>query len=275
MVLRMKEKLKESKFVLMGEEQRKEAAEYYAEYNAKLHDAKLHDAKAGKSFGGVARTELNHLNVLRADLNHVFFMHCVGDALRDIHKDYWISTLEPSLDADGKIFYESGKAVAVGISNEQWRKKIASFADEESEYYSEEANLQEVCLFYFWRVAKGLWDMNFICRDSSIKRDNVVSKFHPKYQAPVFKIERSGAREVGGFFDGTGNTQKIVSCLGLHGKYVETGMTFVKMGYSYGQKGMYFPVAEFRSGFRKDEDVKQEFATPVAVVKLKEEKRTL
>lgn len=67
------------------------------------------------------------------------------------------------------------------------------------------ATIYETFLWYAWRGANSYWNLQYLCKDSSSKgnwRDSPDTAGH---------IELTGAREVGGFCDGTGNTCKLVT----------------------------------------------------------------
>jgi len=130
------------------------------------------------------------------------FLERVRIAINVIDYDYYIATLEPSFDKDGNIFYEEGNTVAGGIKAREWARKARNYYSGE-EWHSELAKLEEGDLFKAYRIAMGYWTLEYVCNDSSAEGnfwDSVTSS-----QA----LEVSGAREVGGFKDGVGNTYDI------------------------------------------------------------------
>ncbi|MBP3284298.1 MAG: hypothetical protein J6M02_02230, partial [Clostridia bacterium] len=70
---------------------------------------------------------------------------------------------------------------------------------------SDLANLYELFLWYAYRIAKGLWTLEYVCDDSS----SAGNYWNSPDASHGFEV--SGRRKVGGFADGVGNTYKIVS----------------------------------------------------------------
>jgi len=158
------------------------------------------------------------------------FLDIVGKAIRMIGYDYCIANLEPSSDENGELYYEEGEVVAEDLSSYQWMEKAKAFS---TKYKSELASLYELFLWYAWRIAKGYWTLEYVCDDSSSKGNYCNS---PDSHSC---FELSGAREVGGRYDGTGNTYKLVMGEGC----------FVLCGGYWGSAGFYCPVAEVFSSF--------------------------
>lgn len=153
------------------------------------------------------------------------FLERVKKALKLIDYDYCISTLEPSFDGNGKIFYEEGNFVGIGISFPEWKKRAKNFYND-MKWHSELAQLEEGILFKAYRIAMGLWSLEYVCDDSS-SAGNYYNSPHSSHY-----YEDSGVRKVGGFKDGTGNTYQIY----------ETECGFALVGGNYFCAGIYYPV---------------------------------
>lgn len=151
------------------------------------------------------------------------FITRVKDALRIINYDYKIATLEPSLDSEGGIFYKEGFPVAMGLTNQEWKEKAEQFYVDD-EWYSELAEIHEGDLFKAYRVACGYWSLEAICDDSLL-----LDKFSSPTYAP-HNLELSGARTIGGFKDGIGNTYHIyktdMGYAQVGGRYIFPGCGF-------------------------------------------------
>ena len=133
--------------------------------------------------------------------NQKAFLNYVSEALAVITYDYKISTIEASHKND-KLYFEEGKSVARGINSEVWTKMAKNYWPKKK---SRLATLYELLLWYAYRVAKGYWSLEYVCDDSSLEGNYLDS---PK---PSHTFELSGKREVGGFYDGSGNTRKLVT----------------------------------------------------------------
>lgn len=168
-------------------------------------------------------------------------MKTVRAALEHIDYDYRISAIEPSLDSEGKLFFNEGEKVAIGISDADWITKSKKFAPE---WHSELANVYELFLWYAYRIAKGYWDLKYICDDSSSAGNYLNSPDSVHY------LELSGMRKVGGFYDGTGNTYKIVNGrfdYNIH-RFVADDFDFLMCGGAWDMDGKN-AVAVFYSSF--------------------------
>jgi len=140
-------------------------------------------------------------NVEGNNFEQMKFIQVVKDALNSVKYDYWISTIEPSMNKKGKLFFSPGKKVLRGISFVEWEKKGEEFLPERN---SGLASLYELFLWYAWRIAKNLWSIEYVCDDSSSEGNYWNSICHAGH------FEVSGNRRVGGFTDGIGNACKIV-----------------------------------------------------------------
>ena len=154
------------------------------------------------------------------------FLYKVSDALSVINYPYRIANIEPSIDEDGRLYFEEGRPVCIWLSTQQWLEKAFEFAPE---YNSELATFEELVLWYAYRIAKGYWTLEEVCDDSSM--------FGNYTDAPnsTGKIEVSGKRVVGGAKDGTGNTYKITR-----------GISYFKLsGGSFRNSGKERPIAQY------------------------------
>lgn len=141
-----------------------------------------------------------------------------------VNYDYWIANIEPSVK-DGKIYYAKGEDVGVGLSSKDWEKMAGKYAPERG---SRLAELCELDMWYALRTANGLWTLDYVVYNSSSAGNycNAPGSIH--------KMEKTGARECGGYRDGQGNSYKIVTVedvIALVGGY------FINFGY-------YYPVAD-------------------------------
>ena len=128
------------------------------------------------------------------------FLDRVEEAIEAIDYEYYIATMEPSLQ-NGEITYEKEKTVAVGLSGRQWMSKASSYFV--SNYWkSGLATLEEGDLFKAYRVAMGFWKLADVCDDSS-SQGNYWEKAHKHGMSPA------GVVESGGFCDGVGNSFEV------------------------------------------------------------------
>lgn len=195
-------------FILMGKPEREKVAEWFNKVNPKVD--------------GEKKRQRN-------------FLDRVEKALKVIDYDYCISTLEPSFDEEGKIFYEEGKPVGIGIKLKDWKEKAANFYSDKK-WHSELAQLEEGDLFKAYRIAMGFWSLEYVCDNSSSAGNywNAPNSSHA--------CEVSGARKVGGFKDGIGNTYDIYQ---MHAGFAFVGGDFNSDGYCY-------PVADIDYCFYPD-----------------------
>ena len=156
------------------------------------------------------------------------FLEKVKEALNIVDYDYKISTIEPSIGENGVIYFEKGNPVAVGISELMWREYAKKF-DEKCN--SRLATLSELFLWYAYRIAIRAWDLSYLA-DNSSSAGNYWNSPEASHD-----FELSGVREVGGFSDGVGNTDKLVS--------LETG-GFALVGGFYYNFGFEKPVANIK-----------------------------
>ncbi|MCI9063981.1 MAG: hypothetical protein HFJ17_05215 [Clostridia bacterium] len=132
------------------------------------------------------------------------FIKIVKEGLKEVKYNYFISTIEPSVNkTTGKLqFKEKEEPV---ISEYPWGKVEKMCQEYNPERGSRSANLYELFIWYALRIARGLWTLDFVANDSSSGGNY--------YNTPnaAHKRELAGARECGGFRDGIGNTYKAVA----------------------------------------------------------------
>lgn len=128
--------------------------------------------------------------------NQMKFLNRVKDAMTSITYDYAIAKIEPSFDCLGQICYTKGAPVAVGLSNVEWEIAARQFAPV---YGSDLATLEELLLFYAYRIAQGYWTLEDVC-DTKLFMECKTSAYP----------QNAFGREIGGFQDGIGNTHKLV-----------------------------------------------------------------
>lgn len=149
------------------------------------------------------------------------------EALSRVTYDYWLPTMEPSVQ-DGKICYVEGAEVTKGILPEDWDELCKRYAPERG---SRIANLYELFIWYAWRIAKGYWSYS----EAILNSTGVGNYPKPKSQYELsdlrkyapHMIEAAGKRKTGGFYDGQGNTCKIVT---HKGKYKAIGGCYKASG---------------------------------------------
>lgn len=124
------------------------------------------------------------------------FLNLVDKALKSVQYDYRIPLIEPSLK-DGKLYYAEKQYVAVNLNCNDSIQKAKEFAPQ---YKSRLANLNELCLWYAYRVAMGYCSFEYLC-------DNVNLQSDSKYRS---KIRLSGFKKIAGAKDGIENTVKLV-----------------------------------------------------------------
>lgn len=169
-------------------------------------DHKKNNQEWLKYFSRIGEEERNRVAIWYAEQKPTTteqekFLNKVGDALVTIVDDYQIATIEPSLDEEGNIYYMQGRPVGRGITYREWFQKAIEFAPE---YGSDVATLEQLFLWYAYRIVRGDLTLEYVCDDSS-GAGNYCNA--PKTTG---KLEVTGAREVGGERDGQGNTCKIV-----------------------------------------------------------------
>ena len=129
------------------------------------------------------------------------FLYRVKIAVRIIDYDFWIATLEPSV-ANGKIYYAEGELVAGGFSGNQYKRMAEEYAPYRG---SRMAELHELFLWYALRIANGLWTL-----DDIVKNPLNTERCWEVLRSPIH-LEKTGAKECGGYRDGQRNTYKIVT----------------------------------------------------------------
>lgn len=141
-------------------------------------------------------------NLVPTTDNQKKFVSRIQKALSVVDYDYKIATIEPSFGKAGVIYYSEGDVVARGGSLKTWKEKAEAFYHDKT-WNSGLARLEEGDLFKAYRIAMGYWSMEYVCDDSS----SDGNYWNAPHAAHCF--EDSGAKKVGGFADGVGNTRGI------------------------------------------------------------------
>ena len=155
------------------------------------------------------------------------FVARVAKAVDTVKYDYKIATIEPSITPSGRLIYEVGKKAAIGISFEEWEKKAKEFCEGAGDV-SDIATLEEYDMFIAYRIAANFWSLSYVCNDSSESGNYVDS---PNGSG---RMDASGSKKVGGFFDGVGNTYKIL----------KSGKKYIACGGNFNTWGCNYPVAD-------------------------------
>ena len=152
------------------------------------------------------------------------FLKIVKEAVRNVNYDYCIANLEPSVEK-GKIYYAENHDVGVKFSCNQWGQMARDYKPERG---SRLCNLHELFIWYALRIVNKLWTLDYVANDSSSAGNY--------WNAPESSkaMDKTGAKECGGYRDGQGNTYKIVT---REGGYALVG------GYYY-LDGDLYPVAD-------------------------------
>lgn len=128
------------------------------------------------------------------------FIWNVKEAFDYISYDYNISAVEPSI-VGGRLEFNEGKNVLRGITVAEWEELAKNYNPEKS---SRLADIHELLLWYAYRVAIGAWDIAYVCDTKSFYEEEL------EMALALSQIQKTGAKIVGGFADGTDNTSKIV-----------------------------------------------------------------
>lgn len=148
------------------------------------------------------------------------FLKRVAKAIQKVDYDYWIANLEPSVK-NGKIYYAENHEVGTVFSCNQWEKMAREYKHERG---SRLCNLHELFIWYALRIVNNLWTLSYVANDSS-SAGNYLNA--PKSSRTM---DKTGAKECGGYRDGQGNTYKIVTCVG---GYAMVGGGYNINGYGY------------------------------------------
>ena len=172
------------------------------------------------------------------------FYFKVRDALSVIDYDYYIAVLEPSVDGEGNLYYKKYSKIAKELTYGEWEKKAKAFYKQDG-LKSCLANEYELYLFYALRVALGIWSIEGVC--------DIV------YRNYSYDFRRSGEVMLGGFYDGIGNTAKVVKTCEYKGvKYALCGKFNVyKTGY----------IAPIEAEYHNDKKRCADYGSGVLVIK--------
>lgn len=162
-------------------------------------------------FMGTAEVEISRLclAITPKTKKEKDFIKDLKKALKVISPGFWISTQEAGIKdthhtfSDNtfsnniQIYFAEGTDIENTLCCFEWKEKATEFAPG---WESDLADWYEWILFLAYRIAKKYLTIEFVCNNSS--DCTKPSKFYLE-PAP------SGSREVGGFYDGIGNTRKI------------------------------------------------------------------
>ena len=146
------------------------------------------------------------------------FLTIVKEAVQNVDYDYWIANLEPSVE-NGKIYYAENHDVGVKFSCKQWEQMARDYKPKRGSRLS---NLHEVFIWYALRIVNKLWSLDYVVNDSSSGGNYWNNPDSTK------SMEKTGARDCGGYSDGQGNTCKIVT---RKGGYALVGGYYNNNGY--------------------------------------------
>ena len=110
------------------------------------------------------------------------FLKRVQMALEQVHYDYRIATLEPSLNEFDDIFYKEGSKTQTNMDFCSWKKSAERFYSD-NEWYSELANLYEGDLLKAYNMATGYWSLKAI--SSGVHTDWQNAELYQLYESFV------------------------------------------------------------------------------------------
>ena len=155
------------------------------------------------------------------------FLELLKEALQKVTYDCWIATMEPSV-INGKILYAEGEKVGVGFSCRKWKEMAEEY---EPKRGSRLAKLHELFIWYALRIVNEQWSLDFVANNSSDAGNYWDSPHASKC------VETSGRRECGGYCDGIGNTDKIVT---IESDYAIVGGDYSDCGDDYVVSRVFF-----------------------------------
>jgi len=176
------------------------------------------------------------------------FLNFVKLGIENIKYDYLVPTIEPSIK-DNYIYYKEGEPVAVGLSCIECEEKARDFAPI---YESGLATLEELYMWYAYRIAMGYWNISYVCNNFLIR---------PKETVPQNGLLVSGARKSAGARDGVENTFKIVKC---GAKFCLVGKCFKKRSAANSISTVFNITDEY-------EDKQQDSGVPIVVLRKREQ----
>lgn len=152
------------------------------------------------------------------------FLLWTSEAVHFTNYEFKWPMLEPTIE-NGNVRYEQYANVSKWLNYYEWRRVAEMFAPQ---YNSGIGNLYELYLVYAYRIMHGYWTIEYVCNDSTAE-----GNFFDSPGKSIFGCESAGERKVGGYFDGIGNTSKIV----------EQNMQILSVGGNYTHYGRFNPVA--------------------------------
>ena len=110
------------------------------------------------------------------------FLKRVQFALEQIHYDYMIATIEPSIDENEDVFYKRGCKSENDMSFIKWQNTAARFYTDD-EWRSELASLQEGDLLKAYKMATQYWSLNAVVE--KVQRENQTTELYQLYDGFV------------------------------------------------------------------------------------------
>lgn len=180
--------------------------------------------------------------------NKLMFLGRVASGLTQAYYNFNISVMEPAI-ARGKkeeecVRYQAGLPIYSGIHCMNWEALFEKLVPNGRSHL---ANLFELDLLLAWEIAEGVLTLEEVVVDSSYVGG--YTSLEPR------ATSLTGQIKCGKFFDGFGNTKKIV----------KNGNQFVVVGGSHGCDGKISPIASYRP-WNEDRGILSDY-TGVLVIK--------
>lgn len=161
--------------------------------------------------------------------NKLMFLGRVASGLTQAYYSFNISVMEPAITKGDRqeesVRYQAGLPIYSGISCMNWEALFATLVPNGRSHL---ANLFELDLLLAWEIAEGALTLEEVVVDSS----NVGG--YTSLEPRATRV--TGQIKCGKFFDGFGNTKKLV----------KNGSEFVVVGGSHGSDGKISPIASYR-----------------------------
>ena len=138
------------------------------------------------------------------------FLKRVQFAIEQVHYDYMIATIEPSLDENEDVFYKRGHKTLTDMSFVRWQNAVEHFYSDE-EWHSELATLQEGDLLKAYKMATQYWSLNAIIE--KVQREKQLTELYRLYDgfATVKNQYEGQGRQFEATFDYFGNILADIS----------------------------------------------------------------
>lgn len=119
------------------------------------------------------------------------FLKRVQLALKEIHYDYMIATIEPSLNEYDDVFYKKGYRTQTNMDFYSWKNAAERFFVND-EWHSELASLYEGDLFKAYNMATGYWSLNAV--DTKVHSEWQNAELYQLYDSFVVVKNRYDGR---------------------------------------------------------------------------------